>query len=164
MYSWSVSFKFSFCGGKTRFTLAIAADKRASSHNFRMKSFNLLAINFLAIYLLSRGKSLYIINRRWERIIISARSFTDFQEKIVVTVLTTTSSVVFSKVHMCFFPWVGSSVRHSVPKFVGSLLNHLYRCANENGTAKPLSFNLIWLYFKYHFLAQKLSSLWKIFL
>ena len=164
MYSWSVSFKFSFCGGKTRFTLSIAADKRASSHNFRMKSFNLLAINFLAIYLLSRGKSLYIINRRWERIIISARSFTDFQEKIVVTVLTTTSSVVFSKVHMCFFPWVGSSVRHSVPKFVGSLLNHLYRCANENGTAKPLSFNLIWLYFKYHFLAQKLSSLWKIFL
>ena len=105
-----------------------------------------------------------LINRRWERIIISARSFTDFQEKIVVTVLTTTSSVVFSKVHMCFFPWVGSSVRHSVPKFVGSLLNHLYRCANENVTVKPLSFNLIWLYFKYHFLAQKLSSLWKIFL
>ena len=83
-----------------------------------------------------------LINRRWERIIISARLFTDFQEKIVVTVLTTTSSVVFSKVHMCFFPWVGSSVRHSVPKFVGSLLNHLYRCANENVTVKPLS--LIW--------------------
>ena len=57
LYSWSVSFKFSFCGGKTRFTLAIAADKRASSHNFRMKSFNLL---FRAIYLLSRGKCLYI--------------------------------------------------------------------------------------------------------
>ena len=36
---WSVPFEFSFCGGKTRFTYAIAANKRANSHNFKKKKF-----------------------------------------------------------------------------------------------------------------------------
>ena len=36
---WSVSFQFSFCGGMTRFTHAIAANKRANSHNFKIKKF-----------------------------------------------------------------------------------------------------------------------------
>ena len=34
---WSVSFECSFWGGKTRFTHAIAANKRANSHNFKVK-------------------------------------------------------------------------------------------------------------------------------
>ena len=57
---WSVSFEFSFCGGKTRFTHAIAANKRANSHNFKIKKLNLLTITFLAVYLMNRGKSSYM--------------------------------------------------------------------------------------------------------
>ena len=34
---WSVPFEFSFCEGKTRLTHAIAANKRANSHNFKIK-------------------------------------------------------------------------------------------------------------------------------
>ena len=56
----SVSFEFSFCGGKTRFTHAIAANKRANSHNFKIKKLNLLTITFLAVYLMNRGKSSYM--------------------------------------------------------------------------------------------------------
>ena len=60
MFSWSVSFEFSFWGGKTRFSHAIATNKRASSHNFKVKKLNLLTSTSLAIYLLNRGKSSYI--------------------------------------------------------------------------------------------------------
>ena len=56
----SVSFEFSFFGGKTRFTHAIAANKRANSHNFKIKNLNLLTITFLAVYLMNRGKSSYM--------------------------------------------------------------------------------------------------------
>ena len=41
VFRWSVPFEFSFCGGKTRFTHAIAANKRANSHNFKIKNLNL---------------------------------------------------------------------------------------------------------------------------
>ena len=54
---WSVPFEFSFCGGKTRFTYVIAANKRANSHNFKIKNLNLLTITFLAVYLMNRAKS-----------------------------------------------------------------------------------------------------------
>ena len=57
---WSLSFKFSFCEGKTRFTHAIASNKRANSHNFKIKNLNLLTITFLAVYLMNRGKSSYM--------------------------------------------------------------------------------------------------------
>ena len=50
----------SFCEGKTRFTHAIAANKRANSHNFKIKKLNLLTITFLAVYLMNRGKSSYM--------------------------------------------------------------------------------------------------------
>ena len=60
MSRWSVPFEFSFCGGKTRFTHAIAANKRANSHNFKIKKLNLLTITFLAVYLMNRGKSSYM--------------------------------------------------------------------------------------------------------
>ena len=56
---WSVPFEFSFCEGKTRFTHAIAANKRANSHNFKIKNLNLLTITFLAVYLMNKGKSSY---------------------------------------------------------------------------------------------------------
>ena len=54
---WSVSFEFTFCGGKTRFTHAMAANKPANSHNFKIKNLNLLTITFLAVYIMNRGKS-----------------------------------------------------------------------------------------------------------
>ena len=58
---WSVSSEFSFCAvGKTRFSHAIAANKRANSHNFETKYLNLLTITFLADYLMNRGKSSYM--------------------------------------------------------------------------------------------------------
>ena len=57
---WSVPFEFSFCGGKTRFTHVIAANKRANSHNFKIKKLNLLTITFLAVYLMNRSKSSYM--------------------------------------------------------------------------------------------------------
>ena len=57
---WSASFEFSFCGGKTRFTHATAANKRANSHNFNITNLNLLAITFLAVCLMNRGKSSYM--------------------------------------------------------------------------------------------------------
>ena len=60
MSRWSVSFQFSFCGGMTRFTHAIAANKRANSHNFKIKKIDLLTITFLAVYLMNRGKSSYM--------------------------------------------------------------------------------------------------------
>ena len=56
----NASFEFSFFGEKTRYTHATAADKRASSHNFKMKNLNLVTTTFLAIYLLNRGKFSYI--------------------------------------------------------------------------------------------------------
>ena len=41
----------SFCEGKTRFTHAIAENKRANSHNFNIqKNLNLLTINFLVVF------------------------------------------------------------------------------------------------------------------
>ena len=57
---WSVPFEFSFCGGKTRFTDVIAVNKRANSHNFKIKNLNLLTITFLAVYRGNRGKSSYM--------------------------------------------------------------------------------------------------------
>ena len=42
MSRWSVSSQFSFCGGKTRFSHAIATNKGANCHNFKTKSWNLL--------------------------------------------------------------------------------------------------------------------------
>ena len=84
--NWSVPFKFCFFGEKTRFTRAIAVNKQANFHNFKIKNLNLLTITFPAIYLLNRSKSLYI-NQWWEWIILSVRSLTAFEENIVVTVL-----------------------------------------------------------------------------
>ena len=52
--------EFSFRGGKTRFTHAIAAIKRTNSHNFKIKKLNLLAFIFLAVYLMNRGKSSFM--------------------------------------------------------------------------------------------------------
>ena len=46
-----------FCGGKTRFTHAIAANKRANSHNFKVKNLNLLTITFLAVNLMNKRKT-----------------------------------------------------------------------------------------------------------
>ena len=55
-----VKSELTFCGGKTRFTHAIAANKRGNSHNFKIINLNLLTIIFLAEYLMNRGKSSYM--------------------------------------------------------------------------------------------------------
>ena len=55
---WSVSFEFSFCGGKTRSTHAFAANKRANSYNLKIKKLNLITITFLAVYLTVLAKLL----------------------------------------------------------------------------------------------------------
>ena len=60
MSCWSVPFEFSFCEEKTRFTHAIAANKRANSQNFKIKNVNLVTVTFLAVYLMNRGKSSYM--------------------------------------------------------------------------------------------------------
>ena len=52
--------KFSFYEGKTGFTHAITANKRANSHNFKIRNLNLLTISFLAVYLMNRDKSSYM--------------------------------------------------------------------------------------------------------
>ena len=94
--------RIEFCGGKTRFSHAIAANKRANSHNFKTKNLNLLTITFLADYLMNRGKSSYMNNRLWKWIILSVRSLTVFEENIAVTVLAKLASLFFKNVHALF--------------------------------------------------------------
>ena len=91
-----------FCGGKTRFSHAIAANKRANSHNFKTKKLNLLTNTFLADYLMNRGKSSYMNNHLWKWIILSVRSLTVFEEKIALTVLAKLASLFFKNVHALF--------------------------------------------------------------
>ena len=103
MSRWSVSFEFSFCGGKTRFTHAIAANKRANSHNFKIKNLNLLTITFLAVYLMNRGKSSHM-NESSMRVNNTFRKSTDcFRRKHCRGSPCQTSSVVFSKRTCAFF-------------------------------------------------------------
>ena len=53
---WSVPFELVFLK-ETRFANALASNKRANSHNFKIKNLNLLTITFLPVYLMNRGKS-----------------------------------------------------------------------------------------------------------
>ena len=93
---WSGSFEFSFCEGKTRFTDAIAANKRANSNNFKIKK------NWIYLRLISLPFTYWeevnfrtSINGWWEWIIHSVRSLTVFEENIAVTVLTKLVSLFF---------------------------------------------------------------------
>ena len=43
-----------------RISHAMAANKPANSHNFKIKNLNLLTITFLAVYLMKKDKSSYI--------------------------------------------------------------------------------------------------------
>ena len=107
--SWSVSFEFSFCGGKTRFTHAIAANKRANSHNFKIKNLNLLTITFLAVYLMNRGKSSYM-NESSMRVNNTFRYIIDcFWRKHCRDSPCQTSSVVFQIFFTFFFSYALSN-------------------------------------------------------
>ena len=92
-----------FCGGNTRFTHTIAANKRASSHNFKIKSLNLLTITFVAIYSLNRGTTSYInlssirVNNTFRKIIDCSRIKHCYDSR------RQTSSVVLSKVQCAYF-------------------------------------------------------------
>ena len=100
----SPSFEFSFCGGKTRFTHAIAANKRANHCNFKInKKLNILTITFLAVYFMSRGKSSHM-NESSMRVNNTFRKITEyFRRKHCSDSPCQTSSVVFSKCTCAFF-------------------------------------------------------------
>ena len=61
MSRWSVPFEFSFCEGKTRFTHAIAANKRANSDNLKIKkieaTFTRCRTNFPLDILFTRNRA-----------------------------------------------------------------------------------------------------------
>ena len=181
MFSWSVSFEFSFCGEKTRFSHAIATNQRLSSHNFKVKKLNLLTSTSLAIYLLNRGKSSYInylsmrVNNTFRKI-INCFLIKDCHDSPYET-----SPLFFSKsVQALFFlralyltgvrlwqvpevPLVPVvPVKIMFQSLFGNLLNHLYHYANENLSPEASIFDLHYLDFNYHLLAQKLFSLWNI--
>ena len=103
MSRWSISSEFNFCGRKTRFSYAIAANKRANSHNFKTKNLNLLTITFLADYLMNRGKSSYL-NKSSIRVNNTFRKFIDcFWRKHCGDSPCQTSFVVFQKCTCAFF-------------------------------------------------------------
>ena len=66
---------------KTRFTHAIAPNKRANSHDLET-DLNLLTITF---HLLNEQSYTSFINSRWKWVTLSVRSLTVFKEKILVT-------------------------------------------------------------------------------
>ena len=169
MSRWSVPFEFSFCGGKTRFTHAIAANKRANSHNFKIKSLNLLTITFLAVYLTYRGKSSHMsessmrVNNTFRQIIVC------FWRKHCGPCQT--SSVVFqmflrflfltrSLIDRCQI--VTDTFKNNVSKFVWRPFKSPSSLRKWKCFSKASLFNLYHLYFNYHLFAQKLFSLWKI--
>ena len=98
-------------GGKTTFTHTIAANKRANSHNFKIKK----NLNFLTVILSlpftywTRVNLRILINRRWEWIIISVRSWTVFLENIVVTVLANLAPLFFQKCACACFSYALSN-------------------------------------------------------
>ena len=55
----SVSFEFSFYGGKTWFTHAIAANKRANSHKFKRKNLEFI-YNFSPRRLLNEQRWIFV--------------------------------------------------------------------------------------------------------
>ena len=56
---WSVSFELSFYGGKTWFTHAIAANKRANSHKFKRKNLEFI-YNFFPRRLLNEQRWIFV--------------------------------------------------------------------------------------------------------
>ena len=102
----------------------------------------LLALTFVVIYWLNRGKSLYI-SCWWKLIILYLRTLTVFEEKIVVRV----HELFFESVHALFFQvlsnWQVSHceipVKIMFPSLFGSFINHLHHKANNNVLVKPSS-------------------------
>ena len=145
MSRWSVPFEFSFFGGKTRFTHAVVANKRANSHNFKIKNLNLLTITFLAVYLMNKGKASYV-NESSMRANNTFREIIDyFLRKHCRDRPCQTSSVVFQIFLRFFFflraPYLTGVrlVKIMFQTLFGSLLNHLYHYASENVSVKHLS-------------------------
>ena len=56
---WSGSFEFSFCEGKTRFTHAIAANKRANSNNFKIKKIE-FTYDWFPYHLLTEKRLIFV--------------------------------------------------------------------------------------------------------
>ena len=103
------------------------------------------------------------MNRRWEWIILSVRSLTDFEENIVMTVLTKLVLLVF-KCSYAFFlarslidrcQIVTDTCKNNVSKFVKKPFKSPLSLRKWKCFGVASLFNLHHLYFNYHFLAQK---------
>ena len=103
VFRWSVPFKLSFCGGKTRFTHPIAANKWANSHNFKIKKWNSLTITFLAVYLMNRVKPSYMNESSMRANNTFCKIIDCFWRKHCRDSPSQTSSVVFQMFLRSFF-------------------------------------------------------------
>ena len=173
MFSWSVSFEFSFWGGKTRFSHAIATNKRASSHNFKVKKLNLLTstseVNLRTLLSMR-------VNNTFRKIIncFLIKDCHDspyetsplFFPKSVHALIFFLRALYLTGVRLWQVPEVPLvpvvPVKIMFQSLFGNLLNHLYHYANENLSPEASLFDLYYLDFNYHLLAQKLFSLWNI--
>ena len=110
------------------------------------------------------------MNRRWEWIILSVRSLTDFEENIVVTVLAKLVLLVFK----CSFAFlflarslidrcqiVTDTCKNNVSKFVWKPFKSPLSLRKLKCFAEASLLNLHHLYFNHHLPTQKLFSLWK---
>ena len=172
MSRWSISSEFSFCGGKTRFSYAIAANKRANSHNFKTKKLNSLTITFLADYLMNKDKSSYL-NLSSMRVNNTLRKIVGcFWRKHCGDSPCQTSFVFFLNLHALFSFLTPSLIdrchivtdtcKNNVSKFVWKPFKSPLSLRKWKCFAEASLLNLHHLYFNYHLLAQKLFSLWKI--
>ena len=111
------------------------------------------------------------MNRRWEWIILSVRSMTDFEENNVMTVLTKLvwQGLLFLRVYMRFIFFTRSLIdrcqivtdtcKNNVTKFVRKPCRSPLSLRKLKCFGEAFLFNL---YFNYHLPVQKLFSLWTV--
>ena len=168
---WSVSVEFSFCRGKTRLTTP--ANKRANSQNFKIKNLNLLTINFLAVYLMNRGKSSYVNQSSMRVNNTFPFDYWLFLKKTLSwQSLPNQFRCCFSKVSTRFFSLtrclidrcqiLTDTCKNNVSKFIWKPFKSLLSLRKWKCFGEASLFHLHHLYFNYHLLAQKLFSLWRI--
>ena len=164
------SFEFSFCGRKTRFTHAIAANKRATTQLQNKK------IEFTYNYFPRRLLWTEVNLRTWIIIDDSELYFPSdhwlFLKKTLSLQSSKLVSLFFNSEHMLFFSFTRSLIdrcqivtdtcKNNVTKFVRKPFKSPLSLRKLKCFSKAFLFNLHHPYFNYHLLVQKLFSLWKI--
>ena len=112
--SWNVSFELSFCGGKTKFTHAIAAKKEQTLTTSNKIIWLYLQLHSSPFTYWSEVNLRTLVNRRWELIILSVGSLTVFEENIVLTILTELVPLFFQKCTCTFYSYALSNGQVSV--------------------------------------------------